>query len=333
MKLSSFMAFLFFAIGIIFFVTVVFEITMPLPVYLLLFAALAAGIPLFGLFIITKKERYYAQEDMIIPRPDHNKHIIAIGVFLLISVFGALVFSSNKSVFPPSLVSGFIFRFFKYNAPEIEAEKAPVESPGVLESFFSSLGKIEQSSSLPIRKWLQYGFIILIAAGFLLLIIIPRVYHNKAFRKIPIVNQSVLDSIKEWFRGVLLALSSIFIRKKRPLKRNKTSAAEILSTARAILASYSPAKKKNMQESVTLFARLIIWGGKARQVFWKPAHAPMEYCGLLTAALPEWNLNCGIIRCGELFEQALYSSQILSDEERKEFAGLVKEITEENLNS
>jgi hypothetical protein len=84
-----------------------------------------------------------------------------------------------------------------------------------------------------------------------------------------------------------------------------------------------------MRESVTLFAQLIIWGSNARQVFWKPAHAPLEFCGLLTAAMPKWNLNRGIIRCGQLFEQALYSNTVLSDEERKEFTGLVKEITGE----
>jgi len=327
MKLSNVIFFWFVVIGIIFFVTVVFGITIPLPVYLALFIALAAGIPICGFFTIRKKERYYAQEDMIIPKPDHIKHITLIGVFSLIPVFGALVFSSNKSAFSPSIITGFIYRFFKYNASDIETEKAVVESPGALESFFSSLGKMELLSSFPIRKWLQYGFIIFIAAGFLLLIIIPRVYQNRASRKIPVINDGVFSSIIEWFRGMLYALSALFTGKKRPLKRNKHNAAEILRTAKEMLASYSPAKKRAMQESVTLFARLIIWGSKARQVFWKPAHAPAEYCGLLTAALPEWNLNRGIIRCGELFEQALYSNQVLSDEERKEFTDLVKEIT------
>jgi len=331
MKLSNFILFWFIAIGIIFLVTVAFEIAVPLPVYLLLFIALAAGIPMCGFFNIVKKERYYAQEDMIIPKPDHVKHITSIGVFSFISILGALVFSSNKSAFPSSLVTGFIFRFFRYNASEIEAEKTTVESPGLLESFFSSLNKIEQNSSFPIRKWLQYAFIFLLVAGFLLLIIIPRIYQKKISRKIPIFNNGVFSSIIEWFRGMILALSSIFIRKKRPLKNNKYNATEILRMAKEILASYSPAKKRTMQESVTLFAQLIIWGSKTRRVFWKPAHAPVEYCRLLTAALPEWNLNRGIIRCGELFEQALYSSQILSDEERNEFTGLVKEITTENF--
>jgi hypothetical protein len=35
----------------------------------------------------------------------------------------------------------------------------------------------------------------------------------------------------------------------------------------------------------------------------------------------------GIIRCGELFEQALYSADVLSAAEQREFKTLVEQIT------
>jgi hypothetical protein len=37
--------------------------------------------------------------------------------------------------------------------------------------------------------------------------------------------------------------------------------------------------------------------------------------------------NEGIIRCGEIFEKALYSATVLSEVERDEFKYLVEEIT------
>jgi hypothetical protein len=110
--------------------------------------------------------------------------------------------------------------------------------------------------------------------------------------------------------------------------------------AGAILGAYSSAKKREIKQSVTLFARLIIWGGEVRQVVWKPSHAPGEYCCLLAASSPQTpetenlgpflepdRLKEAIIHCGELFEKALYSAEVLSDDERGEFKDLVEMIT------
>jgi hypothetical protein len=101
---------------------------------------------------------------------------------------------------------------------------------------------------------------------------------------------------------------------------------------------YSLAKKQDMRRSVTLFARLIIWGGEVCQVTWKPSYAPGEYCGILAASSKDTlgaqdngsllkRLNEGIIRCGELFEKALYSADVLSSAEQQEFKNTVEEVT------
>jgi hypothetical protein len=125
----------------------------------------------------------------------------------------------------------------------------------------------------------------------------------------------------------------------------KYSAGEVHRTAENLFGAYSQAKKKDMKRSVTLFARLILWGGETRHAEWKSSLAPGEYCEILASAAPvaalyatpaetesdsEPTLRCcneGIIRCGEIFEKALYSAEILSDRERKEFKELVEEIT------
>jgi hypothetical protein len=152
---------------------------------------------------------------------------------------------------------------------------------------------------------------------------------------------------------------------KASLKLRRPGADEIRQAAKTILDAYSQAQKKDVRRSATLFARLIIWGGEVRHVIWKPVYAPGEYCGILasaalaaTAAIDETltdviqdtnvtqntdiiqdtdvilnnktilrRRNEGIIRCGELFEQALYSAQTRCDAEQKEFKDLIEEIT------
>jgi hypothetical protein len=110
-------------------------------------------------------------------------------------------------------------------------------------------------------------------------------------------------------------------------KLKKYDAEEIRRAAETVMGAYSPVKKRDIRRSVTLFARLIIWGSEVCNVTWKPVHAPGEYCAILAAAPNVILLNKGIIRCGEIFEKALYSAEILSDEEYVEFKNLVEEIT------
>lgn len=122
------------------------------------------------------------------------------------------------------------------------------------------------------------------------------------------------------------------------MKIRKLNTDDINRTAETILGSLSPEKKRDMRRSATLFARLIIWGSETRSVTWKPSHAPGEYCSILAASPQDavrenetqtflQQQNEGIIRCGEIFEKALYSAQVLSDAERREFKKLVEEIT------
>lgn len=109
---------------------------------------------------------------------------------------------------------------------------------------------------------------------------------------------------------------------------SKKRSEEINRAAASLFEAYSPAKKRNMKQSVTLFARLIIWGSEERDVTWRPSYAPAEYCDILAAAAPDDEVkNEGIVRCGEIFEKALYSADVLSGEEEGEFKRLVEEIT------
>jgi hypothetical protein len=135
--------------------------------------------------------------------------------------------------------------------------------------------------------------------------------------------------IREWFKGVLNAFVSLiaFIRDgKNGKKLRKLKAGEIRKVAETVLGAYSAAKKRDIRRSVTLFARLIIWGGEVKHVIWKPSYAPGEYCKLLAASSSADGVSEWIIRSGELFEKALYSAEVLSSAEKKEFKGLIDAI-------
>jgi len=195
----------------------------------------------------------------------------------------------------------------------------------------------DAQSSFP--KWLaeygamilKYGLIFLAAAAFIRFMVSPLLNRGKPPAGKLKFHEKFWRIIAEWFKGMLIALSSFYAflkNNKTARKLNKLNSEDIRRTAATILNAYSQAKKQDMRRSVTLFARLIVWGGEVCQVDWKPSFAPGEYCAILAAATADLNLiGEKIARCGELFEQALYSAEVLSAAEQREFKNLVEEIT------
>jgi hypothetical protein len=210
----------------------------------------------------------------------------------------------------------------------------------------------EKKEPFKIWMWLQYAFVASGILGFFWFMISPLFNMGKNLIKLTF-RKRVGQIIKEWSKGVLDALLSFiaFIRNdKTRQKLRRPNAEEISRTAETILGIYSHAKKQDIKHSATLFAQLIIWGSDVRQITWKPSHAPGEYCDLLATAtqtainaqlqeqpppkaadasvniyIPK-GIPVKIVHCGEIFEKALYSAEVLSDEERKEFKQLVEDI-------
>jgi hypothetical protein len=186
---------------------------------------------------------------------------------------------------------------------------------------------------------LKYGFIILIIALFIKFMITPILNRKEVYKEMSFT-QRLIYTIKEWYNGILTAIHS-FINSIREFKSRMKldNNDKIRLASEKILSAYSPAKKHDIYRSVTLFARLIVWGSKKRNVNWKSSFAPGEYCIILSSSPPvvqeietEEKLslelqNKGIIRCGEIFEKALYSAKALSSLERKEYKNLVESIT------
>jgi hypothetical protein len=140
--------------------------------------------------------------------------------------------------------------------------------------------------------------------------------------------------------------------------RIKVSDEKIRGMTEDLLAAWAKTRKRELRQSLSLFARLILWGGREHQTAWKPSMGPGEYCALLAAALgqaasggnqggdagfaappadpppdlppvppPGAPRAAAVLRCGEIFEEALYGPRLPDKETRREFQRLVEEIT------
>jgi hypothetical protein len=333
-------------IGIVLTVNTAYKVSMPLVLYLFLAAVLAGGICIYGFFGLMRREHHCAAEGMTLSSFDRAKHIMGIGIFSVLSIVIAVVLSSDRSLFPFSLLAGFldmVFNLFRVVVGLFVAlwgllwsllsrlfSKSTDPEPLDLGPMLDFPVSAETSGPSPFWTWFKYGLIIIAVAVFIRFMILPLLNRGRPSADKMSFRQKLWHIAVEWFRGVPAGLASFlaFIRNRgtvQKLRRRKPDSEEIHRAAGALMGAYSPAKKREIQQSATLFARLIIWGGEVRRVAWKPAHAPGEFCSLLAAAPSPHNE--GIIRCGELFEKALYSAEVLSEAEREEFKYLVEEIT------
>jgi hypothetical protein len=321
------------------------RITLPLSLNLFLIFILAGAVGIYGLFEIIKWEQYHASEGINLSEHNRAKRIFAIIIFSIIGIIIAAIFASDRTYIPLSVITGFfawIFSFIKINPsttrkaplPELPSDAALM--PAIPEEMITPSPIMEQIVKYT-GIFFKYGLILLAAGLFVRFMIAPLVNRGDAARKLPFFLRLVLIII-EWFKGLLSAIVS-FIKgikdNNAMLKLRKTNEEQLRRAAENIFNAYSPAKKRNIRQSVTLFARLIIWGSEERDVTWKPSFAPGEYCALLAASPPVVeNVNIDlqkqneqIIICGVLFEKALYSKDILSEEELSEFKTLIEEIT------
>jgi len=331
--------------GIIALFCAVNQIPLPLGLYLLLAVILVGSVCIFGFFGIIKWEQYFAGEGIGLSVHNRNGRLLTIIAFSLLCFFAAILLAGDKSLLPFSLIIGFFYWLFSLLRTE------PTELDQIFgENFantpdWSGYPVVDEINRSPILELilkygsiiLKYGLIILATAVFIKFMISPLLNRGDVYREMPF-GKRLIRIITEWVRGISSAIASLFNflkNKNEKRKLNKYNAAEIKRTAENIFGAYSTAKKKDIKRSVTLFARLIFWGSEIRHVEWKPSLAPGEYCEILAASASstpaaEADLqkqNTSIIRCGELFEQALYSAEILSDSEQKEFKDLVEKIT------
>jgi hypothetical protein len=325
-------------------ITSYFKARLPLLLYLLMILVLESVVCLIGFLIIFDKEQYYAGEGIVLPPFDRTKRMLGIGIICGLCVICAALLSFDKNILSLSPIIDFLKRllrlFQRFIALRTASNLPEANFPNMeLNPVFPELP--EPNEPWRIWTWLKYGLIAFVAVSFLWFMVSPLFSPGGKNKKLAFLQKLGLI-IREWFKGVLNAfvLLIIFIRDgKNGKKLRKQRTSEIRKVAETVLGAYSVAKKRDIRRSVTLFAQLIIWGGEVKHVIWKPAYAPGEYCSLLAAGLLAAKLLAAsssaddisdwIIRSGELFEKALYSAEVLSNAEKKEFKGLIEAIIAE----
>jgi hypothetical protein len=258
-----------------------------------------------------------------------------MGLFALIAAGTGILLSADTSLLPPGLLAAFfrwllslIARLFKPVPPgEIPPRMADFmpEMPGLPPEFLE-LG--EQQEPWPFWDYVKYGLIALAAFLFLWFMVYPLLSRPRS----SLGGISLLEKFRRflvhWFTNLHRSLAFFFSSLKGGgVKMGKTSETKIRRFTDDFLAGYSPAKRREMRRSVTLFARLILWGSETLKVSWKASYAPGEFCAFLAEKAAE-DSKSAIIRCGELFEKALYAAEPLSGDEQKEFKELVEKVTE-----
>jgi hypothetical protein len=339
----------FFIIIIVLIANEAYEVSLSPALYILLIGVLASGICISGFLGILQQEHYCAAKGMSLSAFDRYRHLLGIGAFSALPIGAAIVLSSDNSILPFSLITTFfnwifglllwlvgrliilwgLFWGLFFKDSEVEPEPAEWESP------FSAMDQLEKSDPWPIWTWLQYGLIALAAIAFGYFMILPLIRRVKAVPGNMPFRRKLVYLFREWFRGIASALAGffVFLKSDGGIRRLRAAfgADEIRRASGDILGAYSSAKKREMKRNVTLFARLIVWGGEVRKAVWKPVYAPGEYCRVLAAVPPQDatapQMSDEIVRCGEIFGKALYSAEVLSSTERNEFEALVEKIT------
>jgi hypothetical protein len=315
-----------------------FGIGVSLPFLILLAALFVAGCCLMGFLGVLRREHALAAEGMVQAPADRLLILPAMGLVIAIAAVAGLAFSADTSLLPPALIAAFfgwlariIASLFKSSqtappVPRFEGMAAP-QMPVIPKELREMA---EESGPWPYWDYVKYGMIGIGVFLFLWFMIYPLLSRPRLALGGVSLPEYLRRFLVRWFsalaRGLASCLASLRAGGGR-LKIAKPSAAALNRLAGEILAGYSAAKRREMRRGVTLFARLILWGTEYCGVTWKPSYAPGEFCALLAAAVPAGTrAGPAVIRCGELFEKALYSAQPLSDSERKEFKGLVEEV-------
>jgi hypothetical protein len=296
-----------------------------------------------GFLGFLRREHAFAAEGMVQAPADRALILPAI-VIVVIAALAGIVFSSDTSLLPPALIAAFfgwlarlISSLFKPSEadppiPRFEGIAAP-SMPVIPQELREMAGQSEPWPYWDYVKYCMAGIAVFLFLWFMIhpLLSRPRFALRGGVSLPEYLRRFLVRWFSAVFRGLAFFLASL--REGGGLKLARPPAAALNRLAGALLAGYSAAKRREMRRSVTLFARFILWGTEYCGVTWKPSYAPGEFCALLAAAVPaEIHAGPAIVRCGELFEKALYSAQPLSDDEGKEFRRLVEEVVSFTFN-
>ncbi|MDR3140086.1 MAG: hypothetical protein LBT95_10520, partial [Treponema sp.] len=253
----------------------VLGIALPFPLFFTLIAVFINAVFIFALFGLFRQEHYFAGEGIALAAPDRSKRILSMLIFPLITALGALIFASQKSILPFSwIISFFSWLLSLFDRPALPQYAPPVSQAVPEAADDMPMGGLalllgdEPAEPWPFWDWLKYGVIALGALAFLWFMVKPLFDRDRFNPEGLSFRERLIRLFLRWLRdlraGAAFFWASLF--GGGGVKTGQTRAADISRLAADLLSAYSPAKKREMRQSVTLFARLILWGARVYQV-------------------------------------------------------------------
>jgi hypothetical protein len=260
--------------------------------------------------------------------------------FSLAAAVPAALASADSGILPLSLAAGFfrwlfsLFRPRPFQGDPLVFQNLPAPgNPGGMD-LRELLGE-EERAPWPFWDYLPYLFAAFLVLGLAWFMLKPLFFRAWAAGRSPLAKR-IARIFRGWFSGLLRGLSGFFgsLGKRGNPTNIGPSGRELRDMTENILAAYSRIKRREIRRGAALFARLILWGSGNFQVLWKASLGPGEYCAALSRAVLQDGENGAapdsgekspaILRCGELFEEILYSPRDPGPELRREFGETLK---------
>jgi hypothetical protein len=348
-----------FQLGLVFVLVLVcgfLEAPLSLFQRLLTMLVIVVAAAIFSLLSLFRLEQYFAGEGIAVPVPERRKRMGAGILFCIAAGLLAALCASNNNLLPISAIAAFfawLARLLSRPSQPVERSiEFPQQQPAMSmdpQSMIQALG-IEETEPWPFWDYLPYIGLALGIAVFLWFMVKPLFGVKAGTDKIPFALK-LFRLIRGGLAGLKQALRNFFGSLGRsPAVRIKITDGELHNMTEDLLGAWSRARKKELRQSLSLFARLILWGERSCQTKWKPSLGPGEFCALLAAAVkqaalatehegglsphdtpagqtPGEETAAAILRCGEIFEEALYGPRPPDKETQREFRRLVEEIT------
>jgi hypothetical protein len=331
-------------LGIVFVLVIVCGfLRAPLSIFqhILTMVVIAGAAAIFSLLNLFRQEQYFAGEGIALPVPERRKRLVAGLLFCAGAGLLAALCALGSNLLPVSLITAFfawLARILSRPSRPIEGNiELPQQDPAMnldAQTMMQALG-IEEKEPWPFWSYLPHIALGLGIAAFLWFMVKPLFTIKAGSDKIPF-GLRLLRLIRGGLAGLKRALRNFFGSLGRsPASRIKITDGELRTMTEDLLDSWARARKRELRPSLSLFARLILWGERNYQTSWKPSMGPGEFCALLSTALGQRALTedlppgepQAVLRCGEIFEEVLYGPGLPDKKTQREFRRLVEEIT------
>jgi hypothetical protein len=348
---------------------------------------------IFSFLSLFRQEQFFAGEGIAVPGAERGKRIGAGILFCAVAAVLAALCARNSSLLPLSAITRFLAWLAGLLRRPSQPEEIVIQMPAQ-DATGPDLRGIQQfletgqTEPWPFWDYLPYIALAAAIAVFLWFMVKPLFSLNRGGR-LPFIlrlGRLIRNGVKSLCRGLGNFFASL--RRGGAGIRIKVSEEKLKDLAEEMLANWSRARKRELRQSIGLFARLILWGNQRYSLAWKPSMGPGEYCALLarkaqlsglpedheggslpprpspavlaspplrgqqqdTGAAPETESSgppqrprkppaeeapggaeiprsAEILRCGAIFEEALYGPRPPDKETGKEFRRLVERIT------